>query len=230
MLRSPEGGKIRAGHHRRLNKEIHDDLQMFQEFLSEYADRSVSTIPFLNKTQIFSNDLGLFADSSGAPNLGFGCFFQGDWRAGKWSDTQLFKDNFRPNIALLEFFAIITALYVWAEQLAGKYVVLRSDNTATVAFINRMKADIPAAMDLLRKLTKTCLHFQIFVKAQHIDWILNCESDWLSRGMMSKFFQRHPQVPKTHPPLLSNLWPLQWTKQQMQCFERKGKPPQNQCK
>ena len=147
---------------------------------------------------------------------GFGCFFQGDWRQGLWKDTNPFHNNYKPNRALLELYAIVMAVAVWAEKVAGKSIILRSDNTATVTFINRMRADIPAAMSLLSPLTKICLHFQIFLKAKHIQGTLNIESDWISRNQMAKFFSKHPQAPRQVPELPTYLWPPQWTREQME--------------
>ena len=101
----------------------------------------------------------LFADSARHPDLRIGCTFENEWQQGLRHETSLCQNSFRPNIALLEFLVIATVVEVWALQLARKYVVLRSDNAAIMAFINRMRADIPATMDLLRQVTKTCLQF-----------------------------------------------------------------------
>ena len=84
-----------------------------------------------------------------------GCTYENEWRQGLWRETTLFKDNFKPNIALSELLMIAAAVETWAPELAGKHIILRSDNAATVAFINRMHADIPVAMDLLRLVSKT---------------------------------------------------------------------------
>ena len=77
----------------------------------------------------------------------------------------LFNNEYKPNIALLELLVIVIAVEMWAAELAGKSIVLHLNNMATVMFINKMQADIPAAMELLRHITKTCLHFQIYLKA-----------------------------------------------------------------
>ena len=62
-----------------------------------------------------------------------GCMYKNQWR-----QTNLFQNGFRPNIALLELFAIDAAVEVWVPELAGKFMVLRSDNAVMVTFINRM--------------------------------------------------------------------------------------------
>ena len=93
-----------------------------------------------------------------------GWVYKNGLRQGLWHETNLFQNGFRPNIALLELFTIVAAGEVWAPELVGKFVVLRSDNATTIAFINRMQGDIPAVMDLLCTVTKTCLSFQIYIK------------------------------------------------------------------
>ena len=72
-----------------------------------------------------------------------------DWQQGFWSETNLFDNGYKPNIALLKLLAIVIAVETWAADLASKSIVLHSDNMATVIFINKMRADIPAAMELL---------------------------------------------------------------------------------
>ena len=85
-----------------------------------------------------------------------------------WKETTLFDNDYKPNIALLKLFAIVVAVKLWAPKLAGKTITLRSDNTAIIAFINQMKADIPACMELLCHVTLICLKFQILLRAIHI--------------------------------------------------------------
>ena len=160
--------------------------------------------------------------------MGFGCLFQGDWRQGLWKDTNLFHNNYKPNIALLELYAIVMAVAVWAEKVAGKLIILRSDNTATIAFINRMRADIPTAMSLLCTLTKICLHFQIFLKAEHIQGALNIKKQLdqpQSNGQVlqqtptsTKTGTRAPNVPLATPVGQENKWKS--TQEQSACWGR----------
>ena len=136
------------------------DLEMFKSFLIEYADPFTNSIPFLNKVKKNWSDIQLFTNLAGGELLGLGLYFQEEWKQWLWSDTQLFADGFRPNIALLELYAIVLAVEVWKEKVKGKSIVLRSDSQVTCFFINKMKAHISAAMDLLRHHTKTCLLLQ----------------------------------------------------------------------
>ena len=163
----PAGIKCKAGHHKPILVECASDMAVFKSFLMEGAPHYNKAVPFLNKMPVYNHQLSLYADVAGTASLGMGCFFAGQWRQGQWAETTLFRNNYKPNIALLELLAIVTAVESCGE-LSGKRILLRSDKQATVAFINRMKTDIPTAMDLLRILTKTCLSFQILVKAEYL--------------------------------------------------------------
>ena len=220
LTRYPTGVRRASGHHRRISTEVEDDLKMFRSFLQESAAVSVKTVPFLNKLKVFDHSIQLFADAAGGKKLACACFFMGDWRQGFWSKTSLFDNGYKPNIALLELLAMVIAVDTWAPYLAGRAIILRSDNMATEAFINRMKADIPAAMMLLRHLTKICLHFQIFVKCKYIASKMNIDSDLLSRNKMSLFFHRNPASPRWKQPLPTSLWPPKWTISQMEKYSQ----------
>ena len=54
-----------------------------------------------------------------------GCTYGGQWRQGLWSETDLFKDEFKPNIALLELLSIESAVETWVDDLAGKHIILQ---------------------------------------------------------------------------------------------------------
>ena len=66
----------------------------------------------------------LFADSARHPDLRIGCTFENEWQQGLWHGTLLCQNSFRPNIALLEFLVIATAVasripYVSHKNTAG---------------------------------------------------------------------------------------------------------------
>ena len=210
----PQEGKANPTHHRRITRPVYEDMKMFKSFLVDCAEEKFRSIPFLVKNQIFNEQIELYADSAGSGALGFGCVFGNEWCAGRWSDTDLFSD-FTPNIALLELYAITIAVEIWAEKLKGKFIVLRSDSQSTVANINSMKSEIPQAQLLLKHMTLTCMHFQVFVKSVHVPGILNTESDLLSRGAIHRFHQIKPSAKRIPEPLPVSLWPPVWRKEDM---------------
>ena len=221
LTRTPNNVKRPSGHHRRIGAECYQDLLMFNSFLEESADLTVKTVPFLQKLKIHCTDIELFSDAAGSfSGGGVGLFFAGDWRRGEWKDTVIFSNGYKPNIALLELYALVLAVEVWAKDLAGKTITLRTDSKSTEGFVNSSKADIPAASSLLRHMTKTCLHFQIVVRAEWIQGSKNSNSDDLSRGNMTSFFRQNPQLPRVTPPLPKSLWPPTWTVDQMKTYPR----------
>ena len=158
--------------------------------------------------------LQLFADASGARLNGFGCVYKDEWAWGTWAHTTIFN-QITPNIALLELFAIVVAVEIWAPQLAGKTIVLRSDNTATVACINTMKSEIPACQRLLKHMSLNCLHYQLFFKAVHVRGVENTLSNLLSKGKLRAFREVHLSA-AAHPRQLPvALWPPTWSRSEM---------------
>ena len=201
LTHSDNGRTVHTGHHQCLNAKTAADLRMFQQFLDECTQTFEKSVPFLHRLDLDSAEIELFTDSTGAAHLGMGRTFKDDWHQGFGTETNLFANGYKPNIALLELLAIVIAVETWASDLAGKSIVLRSDNMATVIFINKMLADLPAAMTLLRHLTKTCLHFQIYLKSRHIEGDRNVDCDLLSRGQLHQYLQCNPMANST-PQLL----------------------------
>ena len=214
LLRAPDGSKRKQGHHRRITRSVYEDMLVFRTFLVECSQERFRSIPFMVREKRFNAEIQLFADAAGAKELGFGCVFGSRWAYGTWSDTRLFQ-RMSPNIALLELLAIVMATELWAKALQGQAIVLRSDNTATVASINSMKSEIPAAQQLLKHMSLNCLHNQIFFKAVHIEGSRNTLSDCLSRGKIAQFKVLHPTA-QPHPEVLpASLWPPKWKVEDM---------------
>ena len=214
LTRAKDGATAKQSHHRRISREVYEDLLVFRTFLDEHAKPQYRSIPFLVKQQVFQEELQLFADASGAAGNGFGCVFQNHWAFGNWSQTSIFR-HINPNIALLELFAIVVAVELWAESLSGKSIILRSDNSATVSSINTMKSEIPAAQVLLKHMAIKCLLHQLFFKAVHIRGVDNGPSDLLSRGRIQAFKNLCPAANPRPTPLPAALWPPRWEVQQM---------------
>ena len=215
LTKTANSKKRRAGHYRKINKETYQDLQMFQGFLDENTHLSVKTVPFLSHLAIDNNQIHLFANAASAADKGFGCTFGNHWAYGIWSQTTLFQADFKPNIALLELYAITLALEIWADQIARITITLCSYNIAKVCILNRKKAKIPAAKSLLCHLTKTCLNFQIIVKADHIPGVSNVNADLLSRGCLQEFQSLNPQADSELTSLPALLWPPVWIQLEM---------------
>ena len=223
LIRNPDGSKAKNCHHRRITKNVYEDLLVFRTFLVECSQERYRSIPFLIKERKFNEEIQLFADSAGAKALGFGCVYGTKWAFGKWEDTQVFN-QITPNIALLELYAIVIAAELWAKELGGQAIVLQSDNSATVASINSMKSEIPVAQQLLKHMSLTCLHHQIFFKAVHIEGSKNILSDLLSRGKILEFKAAHPGACQEPEVLPATVWPPKWEVQMMTPVKRGATP------
>ena len=86
-------------HHRRINKEVKADLQVWLDFLTHFNGRSF----FLEDKFHTSESLHLFTDSS--TTIGFGVVFGSHWAYGCWDEV--YKSF---NIAILEFYPILLAV------------------------------------------------------------------------------------------------------------------------
>ena len=143
------GTHLQPTHHRRLSAVVCQDMQVFHRFFLRTAEEKYNSIPFPVKLQVEASTLEFYADSAGSKKLGLGCIFRNKWAQGLWRHTSLYNNGFTPNIAILELYAIVLAIELWADGLAGHTVVLRSDNKATVGWLEHKNSDIPVMMYLL---------------------------------------------------------------------------------
>ena len=85
------------------------------------------------------------------------------------------------NIAILEIWAVMVALKLWASQLAGKYFWVVVDNEAVAVVLNSGKSCDTELQNALREITLIAAQHQFVIKARHIAGINNRIPDWLSR-------------------------------------------------
>ena len=189
----PVGTHLQPTHHRRLSAVVCQDVQVFCRFLVRTAEEKYNSIPFPVKLQVEASTLEFYADSEGTKKLGLGCIFRNKWAQGLRRHTSLFNNGFTPNIAILELYAIVLAVELWAEGLAGHTVVLRSDNRATVGWLEHKNSDIPAVMYLVRQMILTCLHFQVFIRAKFVHGIENTAADLVSRESSARISSKNSQ-------------------------------------
>ena len=200
---------------RTISDRVAADLTMFKTLLESNAD-FIHTVPFLDRLGHFNSPVEIKADAAGNDTLGFGCYLPvtGQWFGKSWSETNWFSppSNLVASrmIYQLELFAISIAFRVFAPSLAGRVVVLRSDNLAVVNSINKLSSHLESSMQLLRDLTLTCMSFQILAKATHIPGVLNRESDLISRGKVLQFLEEYPRSQGQMKELTTGLWPPSW--------------------
>lgn len=183
-------------HHIRINNETKKDLYMWCEFLRDYNCKSF----FLSDNWFNSESLALYTDSSAS--LGFGGLMGQRWFYGAWSNEILVR---KLNIAILELYPIVVALYLWGSDLANKRISIFSDNLAVVDIINKQTSKEPRIMCLLRQLVLTCLRYNILIKSCHVPGHMNVLADHLSRLQVARFKMLCPLAQSNPTPVPSGL-------------------------
>ena len=213
--RSTEGSKPNPKFKVRLTKGAFQDLQIWLQFPQDKEFARNREVPFTYFLGQDENGPLIYADSAGKKSLGFGMIFPAtkEWTCDSW--PQAFFSDRKPNIQLLELYAIMLAVEIWSLHLKGKHVHLHCDNMSTVWELNKKSSCNKERMFLLRHLTYICLSFQIYMTVKHEPAAMNHLSDMLSRGKVTCF---HQATRYTHKQQLtstsSSIHPVSWKKLQ----------------
>ena len=101
------------------------------------------------------------------------------------------------HINVLELKVVSLALRDFKDQCQNQTVLVATDNSTVVAYINKQGGTHSAEMcALLWKIMTWCHHYHIKLKARHIPGCLNVMADLLSRSnqVQSTEWSLHPQV------------------------------------
>ena len=135
------------------------------------------------------HSIQLFTDAS---NEGWGAHLDQNSTKGLWSEREK-----RLHINVLELKAVSLALRDFKDQCQHQTVLVATDNSTVVAYINKQRGTHSAEMcALLWKIMTWCHHYHITLKARHIPGCLNVMADLLSRSnqVQSTEWSLHPQV------------------------------------
>lgn len=99
-------------------------------------------------------------------------------------------------------------MVLWGVQLKGKRIIIRSDNTAVVAIINKQTSKCAAIMRLVRFFILQCLKLNIIFTARHIPGKDNNIADALSRLQMQRFRELAPEAEASGEKVPDFLWSL----------------------
>ena len=182
--------------HVRLNSEAKKDLQTWQTFLIQFNGKAF----FKYGTWTAAHCLHLYTDASGA--AGYGAIFGAHWFFGSWPAQ--WKTE---SIAFLELYPIMASICVWASELSNQRIVIHSDNEALESVINKSTSKHPGIMSLIRRMTLTCMQFNINIRAQHIAGKLNSLADMLSRLQIDQFRKKAHWVDKQPTTLPGHILP-----------------------
>ncbi len=129
----------------------------------------------------------VFTDASAT---GWGATYNGQAVSGVWTGPQRHW-----HINCLELLAVYLALGRLKGPLRGKHVLVRTDNTATVAYINRQGGLRSRRMSqLARHLLLWSQKHLRSLRALHVPGVLNRVADELSRAALPGEWRLHPQV------------------------------------
>ena len=131
----------------------------------------------------------LFTDAS---NKVWGAHLDQSSTKGLWSDREK-----RLHINVLELKAVSLALRSFKNQCQNQTVLVATDNSTVVAYINKQGGTHSAEMcALLWKIMTWCHHYHITLNARHIPGCLNVMANLLSRSnqVQSTEWSLHPQV------------------------------------
>ena len=135
------------------------------------------------------HSIQLFTDAS---NEGWGDHLDQNSTKGLWSEREK-----RLHINVLELKAVSLALRDFKDQCQNQTVLVATDNSTVVAYINKQGGTHSAEMcALLWKIMTWCHHYHITLKARHIPGCLNVMADLLSRSnqVQSTEWSLHRQV------------------------------------
>lgn len=160
----------KAGWARRikLSAAALDEAEWWCEALAGWNGRSVRPRPH---TVVLTTD---------ASESGFGATLEMDGTsermAGMWTESEAaHSSNWR------ELSTVRLALDHWGSKLAGKSVLVRSDNTTTIAYVNRFGGRYKDLLSVATALLTSSWALGMELKAVHIPGVLNVISDELSR-------------------------------------------------
>ena len=155
----------------------------------------------------FQADLSLFTDAS---TEGWGAHLEGQEVSGLWRAEKGLHIN------LLEMKAVSLAVKHFATTLKDKHLLVATDNTTVIAYINHQGGtrswSLMEETQLLFNLTQS---LNIKIRARHIPGRLNVLADRLSRKN-----QILPTEWSLHPAVLESLW-AKWEKPMIDLFATK---------
>ena len=129
--------------------------------------------------------------STDASRVGWGaiCDTDNSFAQDTWS-----SDYVNLHINELELRAIQNALLTLCGTLHNAHVHVKSDNSTSVAYINKMGGNTPALDSVTKEIWAWCLDANIWISASHIAGVDNVQADRLSRRDMNKELQLSPIV------------------------------------
>ena len=184
---------VRELHHNvRFNSRMRKECKIWLRFIDRWNGKSL----FISGKNLVDDEV-FFTDAAGA--VGYGGFFQGKWFSVAWTTEQLAWD-----IVAKELYPIVVAAQVWGGSWSGRRVVVKCDNSSTVAALNKSYSNKVLISDMLRVLMFFSLTGNFHMRAIHIPGKYNNISDALSRLQVDRFRNLVPTASETPCSVLQN--------------------------
>ena len=154
-----------------------DNLLPWTEAIAAHLDWWQNPSNVMEGTDLHPKDhsIHLFTDTS---NEGWGAHLDQNFTKGLWSDREK-----RLHINVLDLKVVSLALRDFKDQCLNQTVLVATDNSTVVAYINKQGGTHSAEIcALLWKIMTWCHHYHITLKARHIPGYLNVMADLLSRS------------------------------------------------
>lgn len=150
-----------------------------QEILDELQWWFAKTLTATNELKKDKFDLEIFSDASLS---GWGVFCQKKTAHGWWSNSETDK-----HINYLELLAIYYGLKCFASHLLNCNILIRTDNTTALSYVNRMgSVRFPELNLLSRKIWQWCENRNIWIFASYIPSSENWQADQASRTLRTE--------------------------------------------
>ena len=155
-------GLTKANHHLNITRDIKDDLEMWEEFLTH---SSAFSRPFFQfDSEVSSYELDLYTDA--ASTLGCGGYFQDQYFIAEWDQEFL---ALKPSINYyMELYAVTIAVLLWSDCFKNQNITLFCDNMSVVHMINGSTSRCGNCMTLLRIITLKSLITNVKITAKHV--------------------------------------------------------------
>lgn len=205
-------GRLKPHHHVRVDAEMKSDCKTWLQFLNM---KEALCRPFLDfATVLHADQIDFCMDAAlDGVQLGVGGRFNSQWFSGILilQNREIHRE--RLTIQIGELYSIFLALSLWIPQLCNRRVVLFTDNESVMHMLNRSSSTCKTCMIMLRLITLWSMQHNVRIFAAHIPTEDNTEADYLSRGLLKRYFeitggvdnQKRFPLPEEYCPL-----PEQW--------------------
>ena len=181
--------------YRTISAEAREDLEVWKKFLEQIP-------PTRHFRMLTPSAPTMIIHTDASKTVGYGAVWGQEWFAGEW------PQNWKTlNIAILETFPILAALYTWEEKAENGTILIHTDNEAVVSVVNKLYSKDRGLRQLIKPLALHCLSKNIKLQATHIEGVSNIGPDMLSRGKIKEFLARFQHMKSTPAVLPINILP-----------------------